>query len=871
MQTKIHLYNSAQFAFSARYACFITVRFLMFLLVLFTFFQKRALGQRNEYEEIPVNVRIQGVGAINMDPLYNSKTKKLFLPMADVLMFLHIKVEISAYLDSLSGFIVNEDEKYLIDNNNKQIFVHGKSYELKDTELIKTEFGLYLDYHLLGETFGLYCEFNFRSLILEMKPNFEVPAIREMRLAQFRENVSNLKGEEKADTTITRKYHISRFGMVDWAVNSTQRSSQNNDARIWLGAGAELFGGEANLLLNYSSNGGFNNRNQQYYWRWVNNQSKAVKQIRLGKISSSAIASIYDPVVGLSVTNAPTTYRRSFGEYTISEYTEPGWTVELYINNVIVDYQTADASGFYRFDVPLVYGASEVMLKFYGPYGEERTKEKTLNISFNFLPPGEMEYTLSSGVVMDDNHSRFGRAEIKYGVNRFLTFGGGFEYLSSVTNENKIPFVSASITPFQNLLVTAEYAHGVRTKTLANYRLPAGPMLELDYTRYVAGQKTIRLNYLEERSAVLSVPFHFSFLNGYTRWSFKQNVYEMLTYNTANVTFSSFLGKVNSNISTYANWLGGAEPYIYSNVGLGVRLGHGFTLRPQGQVDVTRKDITSVKAEIEKKVLRSGYLSVSGEENFSFSYRSLEVSFRWDFSFSQVNFNARIAKNEFLSTQGARGSFAFGSGNGYVNADNRSAIGRSGIAIVPFVDINHNGEKDDYEPFAKGLSIKMSGGRVLSSKKDSIIRITGLEPYTSYVLTLNDKKLEQISWQIKDKSIRVYTDPNQFKKIYIPVLPMGEINGWVFLSDEKEVKRQGRIIVNFYSTDGKFVATTMTERDGGFTFLGLSPGDYYAEVDTTQLKRLNMKSNPFKTYFSIKPMAGGDIVYDIQFVIKSIS
>jgi hypothetical protein len=67
---------------------------------------------------------------------------------------------------------------------------------------------------------------------------------------------------------------------------------------------------------------------------------------------------------------------KSTGEYPISDYTEPGWTVELYVNNVIVDYQTADASGFYSFDVPLVYGTSEVMLKFYGPYGEERVEEQ---------------------------------------------------------------------------------------------------------------------------------------------------------------------------------------------------------------------------------------------------------------------------------------------------------------------------------------------------------------------------------------------------------------------------------------------------------------------------------------------------------------
>ncbi len=80
------------------------------------------------------------------------------------------------------------------------------------------------------------------------------------------------------------------------------------------------------------------------------------------------------------------------------------------------------------------------MLKFYGPYGEERTRKETLDIPFNFLPSGEVEYTLISGVVMDGKHSRFGRAEIKYGVNRFLTFSGGFEYLSSITNGSQIPF-----------------------------------------------------------------------------------------------------------------------------------------------------------------------------------------------------------------------------------------------------------------------------------------------------------------------------------------------------------------------------------------------------------------------------------------------
>jgi hypothetical protein len=107
------------------------------------------------------------------------------------------------------------------------------------------------------------------------------------------------------------------------------------------------------------------------------------------------------------------------------------------------------------------------------------------------------------------------------------------------------------------------------------------------------------------------------------------------------------------------------------------------------------------------------------------------------------------------------------------------------VAIVPFVDINHNGIKDEKEPVADGLSVRMNGGRVIRDTKDSIIRITGLEPYTSYLLTLDDKGLNQISYRIRHKNIRVFVDPNQFKKIEIPVNPMGEVNGWVFLKDEQ--------------------------------------------------------------------------------------
>ena len=854
--------------FSATGNFHLLLRVILLILLFTSGLSKKAYPQNEDMEEIPVTVRVQGVGAATFNPIYIYDSGMLLLPVADLFHFLQLKAEPSATLDSLSGFIVSEEKRYLIDNQHKIIIFDGQKFAVGANRLIKTETALYLDHLLFGEIFGLDCRFNFRGLSVEIKPGFELPVIREMRLKQFRKNIEQLRGEVEADTTLHREYHIARFGMADWAVTSTQSTRNINDTRLWLATGAELLGGETNLLFQYSTREGLNHRNQQYYWRWANNLPKAIRQVRIGRIMASGISSIYDPVVGISATNARTTYRRSFGEYTINDFTEPGWTVELYVNNVIVDYQTADATGFYSFNVPLVYGTSQVMLKFYGPYGEERIREQFLNIPFNFLPPGELEYTVSSGIVLDGSHSRFGRAEAMYGLNRFLTLGGGYEYLSSITTGTGIPFLTASVTPIRNLMLTGEYAKDVRTKGLASYRLPSGPSLEVEYAYYTPGQEAVRLSYLEERKATLSLPVRAPGFNGYSRMSYRQNVYEMLTYNSADITLSTFRGKFNANMSAYANWLTGRDPFIYGNLGLGVRMRQGFTFRPQGQFDITNSAVTSVRAELEKRISRQGYISVMGEENFRSDYRSINFSFRWDFSFSQVNLSTRISNYEISSTQGAQGSFAFGSGKGYVHADNRSSTGRSGVSVLPFIDINHNGVRDDGEPVAEGVSVRMNGGRIIKEAKDSIIRITGLEPYTSYLLTLDDKGLSQISYRIEHKNIRVYVDPNQFRKIDIPVKPMGEVNGWVYLKNEKGTRGQGRILVNIYTQSGSLVTSQMTERDGGFTWLGLAPGDYYARVDSAQVARLNWSAYPERIDFHIKPDFYGDIIYDLEFTLS---
>jgi len=843
------------------------VAIFFFLFCLFSI-PKNANAQEptDEFEEISVFLMVQGIGGYEITALY--KDELIYLPVAEMFRCLKINHKISETNDSISGFYLVESNKYLISQRDYSIFIDGKLTQLTDKEMVSTEsLGITLKIDQYGKFFGLDCRFNFNSLSVELKTALELPVIKELRLEQMRKNISRLRGEISVDTNYGRKYHFFKAGMADWAVYSTQVTNGSSETRASLGLGAEFLGGETDIELNYSSKSNFEKRQQQYHWRWANNDTKLVKQVLVGKLSSRSIASIYSPLIGTVVTNAPTSFRRSFGTYVMSDFTEPGWTVELYINNVIVDFTTADASGFYKFDIPLVYGASNVLVKFYGPWGEERQKEQTINVPFNFLPKGELQYSVAGALVQDTLHSLFTRTEANIGISRHLTLGGGYEYLSSIGTGPSIPFINGSAQVLGNLLLNGEYAYGVRTKALLSFSLPSNFTFDIDYTKYANEQKAITFNYLEERKLRVSIPITFGKFKAYSRLSYSQNILLETTYSTAEATFSTFYKGVSANFTGNANWLGKYDSYIYGNLALGFRFFKTLSFRPQMQYDFSNNKLITTKLELENSFSPKSNMSLIWENNIRSNFNTIELTYRYDLSFAQVSLNTRVSNKFVMIGESARGSFAFGSGNGVVIADRRSQVGRAGLTVVPFLDINNNNHRDENEPITAGMNIRINGGRILPDSKDSIIRILDLEPYASYLLEFSDTQFDNIAWQIQNKAISILMDPNQFKLLEVPIKVMGEINGMVFMKTGTRLKPQSRILINIFNENGTFVVKTQSEADGYFSYIGLAPGKYYAEIDKTQVSRLKAAAEDEHFEFEIRPTENGDIIDNIEFVL----
>lgn len=836
-----------------------------FIFIFFSF-QNFAQDNNPEYDEIMIYFNVPQVGAIEIPAVISNST--IFLPVTDIFTFLKLKNSVSPDFDSVYGYIISENNKYLIEKNLHKITCQEKTFNLKPDDIYITETNLYLKSNYFAEIFGLECNFTFRTLSVLLNTKLDLPVIREIRQEQIRKNLKRLKGEIKADTIYGRTFPLFRFGMADWSIISSQHTGENSDINLKLSSGCLFAGGESRLSLNYFNQHPFNEKMQIYNWRFVNNANSVLRQIMAGKIFPQTISGIYYPKIGFQLSNTPTTFRRYFGTYQISDFTNPGWIVELYVNNVLVDYVKADASGYFSFNVPLVYGSSNISYKFYGTWGEEISKENIISIPYNFLPAKEFEYSVSSGFIEDNKKNIFSRAFVNYGLSQRITAGGGVEFVSSLPSENTIPFFNISIRPAGKFFFNGEYAHDVRSKGVINFSLPSKFQLEINYTKYNRDQKAININFLEVRKFTASKPLNFKSFSGFSKFSLNNYILPYFNYTTAELMLTSNIFRVNTNLTTTAWFAGNINPLYHSIISFSFRPYSEFFFSTQFQYNYSVNKFISSKFKIEKSFFKKSCAFFSYEEIFNTNIRNFQLGFRYVFSFAQTNFNSTFSSNNISFDQSASGSLIYDNKTKYSKADFRNAVGRGGITLLPFLDLNNNGKYEKGEPKVININIRINNGRIFKNEKDTSFRLFDLEPYTSLFIEADGNNFDNIAWQIKKKKIIVEIEPNQLKLIEIPVSVAGEVSGMVFIKDSLNKKEISGIRVCFFLNDSVMIASTLTEFDGYFNFMGLKNGNYVARIDSIQLRKLKLFSTPAEIPFIIENKKDGDIIDNFEFIIK---
>lgn len=819
-----------------------------------------AQQNENDFDEVIVTIQGQNIGTAEIQALVIAQD--LYLPVSDLFNYLAIKNKLSG--DSIIGHILNPNDVFIIDKSNHTIYYNKISTSFQKNDLIFSSNEYYLKINYFGKVFGLQCNFNFRSLTVDFISNIELPFMREKRLDQMRRNITKVKGDIVADTVIIRKFKLLHLGALDWNIASTQYQG-NNTTWAKIAVGGILAGGETNAQFLFSNHNTLDIRNQIFQWHYVNNEQKYVKQISLGTIYAPGSYSTIPSLLGVQMSNTATRQRKSFGSWIISNSTEPGWIVELYINDVLVDYTKADASGLFSFEIPLVYGNSKIRYKFYGPWGEERSAEQLINIPFSFLPKNTVEYSLTTGKILDSTKNLYGRLNIGYGLTKQITIGTGVEYNSSLLMKKALTFLNVSARIGNSLILSGEYSPGTFIKFSGNYRLQKKLQVEALIIKYAPGQEAIRTSSQTDQKLMFSMPFKIKNYNGFTRLVLNKSKFYKEELKTAELLTSITARRVNANITSYAVFYN--KPEIMSKLAINIPIFFNARFTPQVQYHFQKHAIVMLKGEFEKRAFNNMVVNMGYEYNKLINTSAFTLGVRYNFSFAQVGIYNRKVGKHISSTQSASGAVLFEEGFKNIRTTDKSNVGQGTILLLPFLDYNCNYIHDANEPEVLNLNVRVDGCKIDRNSKKAAVKVSALEAYQKYYIKVDDLNFDNPAYQIKNKVIEVEAEPNFTKKIEIPVSVLGEVNGYVNKRTNGELKGVSRVILQIYNEAGNLVAKTLSEQDGYFSFLGLIPGNYFVTTDAVQMEKVGMANQSGMVHFTIKENKEGDIIDNVVVVL----
>ena len=96
---------------------------------------------------------------------------------------------------------------------------------------------------------------------------------------------------------------------------------------------------------------------------------------------------------GAVLTNMPLTTPTAFDRQTFEGDLPSGWEAELYRNGELMAFAKPDSNQRYVFsDIPLLYGDNQIRIVLYGPQGQVRAHEETINVGEQSVPPGKTWY-----------------------------------------------------------------------------------------------------------------------------------------------------------------------------------------------------------------------------------------------------------------------------------------------------------------------------------------------------------------------------------------------------------------------------------------------------------------------------------------------
>ncbi|MCP4582469.1 MAG: hypothetical protein GY839_12735 [candidate division Zixibacteria bacterium] len=818
-----------------------------------------------EVVEIVVNFEVRKL--INRDIFAQYDGFDIYLPLIDIFKQLELYIDTDFRSQRFSGFIISKKNKFEIDLTRQKALAMGKTHKLLSSDYFLMPHELYLRIDLFKQLFDLEMEFIFSTLQVKLPLNEDFPYYQRLKRRQAHVKLETKKEALKDVNRLPRKREYFGSGALDWTISASPYRGGTPYANLILGG--MLLGGDLSIAGGGNTITGFDKNEFIYKWHYCFDNNRFLTQAELGHIYTGSLLS--RRLLGGLVTNKPQVQRKHFQTVNLSGAPGAGWEVELYINNQLTDVVYTDNTGEYDFQVDIVYGITEVILKMYGPNGEITTERKYIGVPYNLIPKASYEYSAAFGEAQEvDNNGKYIQASGAYGYSNRLTFGLSSELpLSPQPGEKSTFSGDATYQVMENLTTNVSFAPGYTLSIAQNFSHPTMMNLNFSYSKFFENQFRNRLNQIHDFKLSASSPLRIGRHHYGLKYSISWSKFPGINNINMNYGFNTSLG------GFYLNYLGRYKISKHSeqsvkNVSSKLFLSPQFFrwLRPQFKIsyDHTLNQVTQYGLNLNKRLFKTGQLSLSFERHEI--TKSYQVAIALKFWSNFADFTSRLIHSDGYTSlsQIQSGSIRFDQDARRLFFDRRNSVGYGTAVIRPFMDNNYNGVLNEGEEYIPGLKASIKGGRQKRFSKDQYY-YGGLRPYNPYIVRIDKTSLNNPMLRPTHENYEVFCNPNTVTTINVPLVTSSDISGQVSRQVGDMKTGQGGIKLVIINITNESVTEITTFSNGQFYYLGLLPGSYRIYIDSEQLDKYGYRSEPHGIEFEVEPVKGGTSIEDINLLL----
>lgn len=826
-----------------------------------------------------VEVRLNELQLAEALPAYLNQGS-IMLPFSDLVRAIDFPITVRPENGTAEGWFLREDQLFTMDMSRAVAVVKGKSQRFSPAMAGIFDSDIYIDVRLISKWFPIDINFDLSNLLVKLESREPLPI--ELRLArdEKRKRVFGRRGQDGASYP---KKEIP-YKMIAWPITDSSMTFNFSKSETGNTNAYEQTTFITGDIGKVNAEGFFaSNQNQEFTQARLkfgrrDPDGRLLGKLKATDISFGDITSPQMPMIsqtnlgrGLTLSNMPLDQPTEFDRITLQGDLPNGWEVEVYRNEVLLDFRVSRTDGRYVFqDVPLLFGVNVLRLAFYGPQGQFREETRQIRVDADQIKPGEHQYRVSASqhdkqlfLGSDEENDTFGNrgharlfAEYATGISKNLSVSAGLATLP-VDGANRHFATVSGRTSFAGIFTRADIvrdlSEGWALKAASRTSL-FGINLIAEHDRlfdFVSEQFDDVSDPIEHETSLrtdgslnpleaVHLPFslsadHTQQVSGDTSTSISGRLSGAIGATTLTKTMTWQVDKVDDTRTTNVN----------GSVLVGGRLGPARVRGQLSYLATPTMEFTSSSVsgdwKVDNKMNATAGVNIdlteTGETTFS-------AGLNRDFEIVALGINMDYSTNNEVN---ARVTLSFSSARDPRTLKPKFVSGRmastGAMSVRVFLDKNVNGVFDDADEPLPGVRFRVDGNkRGQPSDEHGYAFITGIDVHTPINFTIDKGSLEDPYWAPTPEGAEIVLRPGVTGEMQVAVVTTGEIDGTVYRRRGDWADPVADVNLQLVDAKDRVVKETKTAYDGFYLIDFIRPGTYTLRIDPEQLTRLALQA-----------------------------